>query len=507
MIAVSITSRTCAEALEAISRVQGADLIELRLDKLVDFKLLRDAEQILQAALSVSAVPLIFTLRSYRPEAVAGETERQVSGLLATRQVDVGRDYFDFDHQSDCKDSLYLYHLYERIQGVPARVILSHHDFVGVGELEQIYRHLSRLAPDVVKIAVTASLLEETLQVMELLKEAQRPTIALAMGEAGRLSRLLAPSRGGMTFASLSRGSESAPGQFTLEEMLSLYRVPSIDMETSFYAVLGYPVSHSASPYIHNRAFVAAGLNSVYVPIAVPASELESFLRLYVRENRLGWRFCGASVTVPHKVSILKLLDWIDPVAARVGAVNTLVVADSKLKGYNTDVAGAILPLKQRRSPSGLRVSVLGAGGAARAVVAGLVDEGARVRIYARNPAQSRLLAEEFKAECGDFAEAGRVGGDVLINTTPVGMSGWTSDSPLPVSAEYLKNFGLVYDLVYNPERTPLLEAAEAVGVETLGGIEMLVAQAGEQYRLWTGLEPPLGLMEAAVRECLMRGK
>lgn len=502
MIAVSLASRTRAEALEAISRVRGVDFIELRLDMLTDFELHRDAEQVLRAALSASSVPLIFTLRSHRPETTAGETCRQVSVLLSSRTPPT-RDYFDFDHQSDCQESLYLYQTYERIQGAPARIILSHHDFVGMQELKSIYNHLCTFAPDVVKVAVTAQLLKENLKVLELLKETQQPTIALAMGEAGRLSRLLAPSRGGfLTFASLSQGSKAAPGQFSLDEMLSLYRVPSIDMETAFYAILGYPVSHSASPHMHNRAFAAAGLNSVYVPIAVPPAELEDFLRLYVRECRLDWRFCGASITVPHKVAILKLLDWVDPIAARVGAVNTLVVTDSGLKGYNTDVEGALLPLRRRRSLRGLRVSVLGAGGAARAVVAGLVDEGARVTIYARNPAQSQRLCEEFGAEFGIFAEVGVRGSDVLINTTPLGMRGWLPDS-LPIDTQYLKGFGLVYDLVYNPERTPLLEAAEACGIETLGGVEMLVAQAGEQYRLWTGLEPPLELMQTAVKEYL----
>lgn len=503
MIAVSITSHTCAEALEAVARVEGADLIELRLDLLTDFDLQRDSERLLRAAILTSAVPLIFTLRSKR-EVAAGETLQQVSALISTRRTPLGRDYFDFDHQSDCRDSLYLYRLYERIQGVPARIIISHHDFVGAQELKSVYQRLCALAPDVVKIAVAAQLLEDNLKVLELLKDALHPTIALAMGEAGRLSRLLTPSRGGfLTFACLSQGSEAAPGQFTLNEMLSLYRVKSIDMETAFYAILGYPVSHSASPYIHNRAFAAAGLNSVYVPIAVPAAELKEFLRVYVRECKLDWRFCGASITVPHKVAILRLLDWVDPVAARVGAVNTLVVTDAQLKGYNTDVAGALLPLKRRRDLRGLRVSVLGAGGAARAVVAGLVDEGARVTVYARDPAQSRRLCAEFGTDSGEFAEAGVKGADVLINTTPVGMNGWISDQPLPIAPQYLKGFGLVYDLVYNPERTALLEAAEAAGVETLGGLEMLVAQAAEQYRLWTGLEPPIKLMDAAARERL----
>src|SRR5262249_11130955 len=153
--------------------------------------------------------------------------------------------------------------------------------------------------------------------------------IALAMGSAGRISRILGPSRGSyLTFASLEAGTESAPGQFSIEEMLSLYRVRSITKETAIYALLGDPVDHAVSPHMHNSAFAALGLDAVYLPIAVAPEELGSFIERFVRPatRAMRWSFRGASVTVPHKVSIATLLDEIDSTANTAGAVNTIVV-------------------------------------------------------------------------------------------------------------------------------------------------------------------------------------
>jgi 3-dehydroquinate dehydratase/shikimate dehydrogenase len=283
------------------------------------------------------------------------------------------------------------------------KVICSYHNFETTpADLTDIADRIALTPAAVVKVATMARTIDDSLRLMELLdrKPGGKPTIALGMGIPGIMTRVLALSRGALlTFGSLRPGAGSASGQPTVRELLESYRVKSISRQTEVLAVIGNPIGHSRSPAIHNAALAATGRDAVFLPLEV--SNRSSFVRDFVdaATNRIGWRMRGFSVTIPLKVAIIDQLDVIDPLATRVGAVNTVVVEDGRLHGYNTDVAGAMRPLRELVELKDARVAVIGNGGSARAVCAGLTEAGAVVTVYGRDPRKSEMLASQFGIE------------------------------------------------------------------------------------------------------------
>ena len=241
---------------------------------------------------------------------------------------------------------------------------------------------------------------------------------------------------------------------------------------------------------MHNAAFRAARVDAVYLPFpAVSAADFATFGRA------LG--ISGASVTIPLKVSMFDAVDEVYSVARRIGAINTIRNENGRWIGGNTDASGFLEPLQERVSLSGLRASVLGAGGAARAVTVALASSGCSVRLHARNRQQAEETGMLTSVELGPWPpEPGSW--DLLINCTPVGMYPHVDDTP--ISADQLTG-RYVYDLVYNPSITRLLRDAATKGCQTIGGLEMLVAQAREQFQWWVGTKPQAGVMrEAALK-------
>lgn len=520
-VAVPITELSWDDAIAAMKRAEqeGADLIELRLDYIQDRNLHTETEALLQQAVStITTKPIIFTYRSGKPEPLPNRSAQNLTRLMASREGPLARDYIDFDLRADNTVTLHLYKTYQRIFHSDPQLIVSHHDFQNCDEEEisNVFNRCLVFSPEVIKIAAFAKDISALLTIFNLLKEAQREQvslIAIAMGEAGRISRVLAPSRGSfLTFASLSKGKESAAGQFTLSELRDIYHISQINEETKVYVLLGNPVGHSVSPHIHNAAFTALGINAVYLPMALTPEELPIFINNFAHPTKraFDWQFGGASITVPHKLAFMPLMDEIDAQAQRVGAINTINVEDGRLRGYNTDIAGAMLPLERllaRRDFQGLKVAVLGSGGAARAVVAGLTARNASVTIYSRDEARRTQLAQDFAQdfviEHRPFSETSEIVCDILINTTPIGMVGWESRELLPVEAEVLSRCAIVYDLVYNPLETELLKAARAAGARTIDGLQMLIEQAALQFQMWTGAKAPLEIMRTAAMQKL----
>jgi shikimate dehydrogenase len=267
-----------------------------------------------------------------------------------------------------------------------------------------------------------------------------------------------------------------------------------IDANTQLYGVIGNPVAHSLSPLMHNRAFAHSGFNGVFV--AFPVENVEDAV---CGIRALGIR--GASVTIPHKISIMDFLDEIDETAHRIGAVNTVVNRGGRLSGYNTDAPGAIGALKQRVSIRGKNVYIIGAGGAARAIGFGLVSEGAKVRIVNRTLQKGEELAGALGAGFSLLKDDLELDCDILINTTPVGMTPHTESMPIPATS--IRKETAVMDIVYNPLRTRLLRAAADKGCATVEGIGMFVYQGAHQFKLWTGQEAPIDIMRDAVMEAL----
>lgn len=378
-------------------------------------------------------------------------------------------------------------------------LLVSFHDFTRTKSLPQAAARIEAFAPSFVKVVSTARTLSDNLEVLRLVEDRSLHTqvVGIAMGEEGIVSRVLGPREGAaFTFAAPDQGEGTAPGQATLRTLRDLYRVEQLDQATRVFGVAGNPIGHSLSPLMHNTAFRKEGVNAILLPLRAKA--LTDLLTL-IQELPLA----GVAVTMPLKQEVLPYLANMDPLTARIGASNTLRTgADGKLYGFNTDVAGVVRPLAQRLKLAGARVAVLGAGGAARAAVFGLVAEGAEVFIVNRTHETAQALARQAKAKALKREQFKKQSFDVILNTTPCGMKGVQQQLPLDESE---LNAQFVFDMVYNPIETPLLKLAAARGLETISGMEMFVQQGARQFEIWTGKPAPEAEMRRAVELALRK--
>ena len=498
LICVPITETDVNGFLTMIHEAEKiADAIELRLDYLPAESLPQLLAELSSRVARVSK-PLICT---FRPREQGGKRDLTLQdrrdfwrGLPSQIVNSIVYADFEFDLVESFAN--------ERPPAPWEQVICSWHDFAETPyDLIARYELMAGAPAAVVKIATQANRIGDCLRIFELIEHAKgkKPVIALAMGLPGLMTRVLAPARGAiLTFGSLRRGSESAAGQPTVAELRDLYRVKQLSRASEVFGVIGNPVGHSRSPLMHNAALKALNRDGVYLPFEV--DDVGSFVCGFVhpKTRKLDWNLRGLSVTIPHKLAIIPYLDFVDATARGVGAVNTVVVKDDELHGYNTDVAGAMKPLDDMIDVKGARVAVIGAGGSARAICYGLSRRDADVTIYARDLKKAQPLADEFRARTASL-ESFKGEADVVINCAPVGMSGPSVGRSL-IKAESLEGVKLVYDLIYTPEETALLGDANRAGCRTLGGLAMLVGQAAEQFILWTGLEAPVDVMWRAVR-------
>ena len=385
--------------------------------------------------------------------------------------------------------------------------IISFHDFEGIkADLEQVFEALVALEPDIVKVAVKANDIIDAIPLWKLLEKAKSvgmEIIPIAMGEAGKWTRILGPAHGAyLTFASLDAGRETAGGQITVKDMIEVYRVKDLDRDTRVYGVIGDPVSQSLSPFIQNAAFISAREDAVFMHLLV--RDLDRFIRRMVRpETReVDLNFGGFSVTMPHKQSIMRHLDEIDPIAAAIGAVNTVKIdAAGRMTGFNTDAHGFISPLKSRFGDlRGAKAAIFGSGGAARACVYALKQERADVSVYVRDPQKAAVFADETGVPAKPMPGGTLEDIDIVVNATPIGMKGALEDQTL-FTADQLFGVKFVFDLVTKTASTPLIKEAAKAGIPAIGGIEMLTAQGARQFEIWTGLDAPIDTMRAAIAD------
>lgn len=269
-----------------------------------------------------------------------------------------------------------------------------------------------------------------------------------------------------------------------------------VDQHTELYGVIGNPVRHSLSPTLHNAAFSATGLNAVY--LAFEPADIEACVRGI---KTLGIK--GTSVTIPFKTSVIPYLSEIDPLAKRIGAVNTIVSTDGGLRGYNTDALGALKALEEEVILAGKSCILVGAGGSARAVGFILKEKGVMLSVVNRSRNTGEGLARSLGCNFIPLEDIEAARGDILIQTTPVGM--WPHVDQCPVPERILKQGMVVMDIVYRPSETRLLRMARKRGCTTISGLRMLIHQGAEQFRLWTGIDPPVAIMNMAVKEALLR--
>ncbi len=390
------------------------------------------------------------------------------------------------------------------------RVIVSHHDFTKMpANPDDLTRRLLADSPSgIAKIAYAARSAEDGFAALDVLRPSAPRLTAVAMGESGLWTRVLAKKLGAWaTYAAAETQSPTAPGQIDVHRMIQEFRWRNIGPETKVYGLLGDPVAHSLSPRLFNAWFADEGMDAVYVPLPVTTGE-EGLRRFLGEALRRPWLdFAGFSVTVPHKQAALHWLgDRADRTAQGVGAVNTIVINGGSAVGHNTDVHAAVdviaAALKCRKTElAGITVDVLGTGGAARAVVDGLTDFGARVTVYGRSPDRTQALAHAFHAAAAPWESLPACNGQVIINGTTVGMWPHVDDSPL--SADGLRNARLVFDLIYNPAETKLLRLARDAGACTVNGLEMFLRQAAMQFALWTQRFPDLDRGRERARQAL----
>jgi 3-dehydroquinate dehydratase/shikimate dehydrogenase len=472
LLCVTVTAATTAELRRHRDAVADADLIELRLDTVSDPDV--------AGALQGRRHPVVVTCRPTWEggEFKGGEEERK---RILAEALSLGAEYVDLEWRARFDD------LIARDAG--RRIVLSAHDYLGVPmDLTARVHAMRSTGAEVIKIAATASSLSDCVPLLDLGAQSGRQSglVVIGMGPYGLSTRVLAGRFGSVwTYA----GALKEIGQLSAQSLLEDFHFRSISESTEIYGVAGGSVLHSVSPAMHNAAFRAARLDAVYLPLpATSAADFATFGRA------IG--ISGASVTIPLKVSLFDQVDEVYSVARRIGAINTIRVEGGRWIGGNTDASGFLEPLRDVALP-GLRASVLGAGGAARAVIVALASSGCAVRLHARNRQQAEETAMLTSVELGPWPPEPD-SWDLLINCTPVGM--YPRVDQTPMAAEHLTG-RYVYDLVYNPSVTRLLRDAATRGLVTIGGLEMLVAQAREQFQWWAGTKPQPGVMrEAALK-------
>ena len=473
LLVETVSAPTTAELRQRRDAVKDADLVELRLDSVSDPSV--------AGALAGRRRPVIVTCRpTWEGGRFAGSEEERRK--LLTEAFVLGAEYVDVEWRAHFDD------LVARAAG--QRIVLSAHDFdmMPIDLVSRLHAMRSTGA-EVVKLAMKMTRLSDCVPLLDLGAQSgsQGGLVLIGMGEYGLATRVMAAR-----FESvwMYAGADSDAGQLTAASLLEEYHFRSVTESTEIYGLVGRPVTHSVSPVMHNAAFRHTRLDAVYLPF--PAADADDFVTF---ANAIGLK--GASVTTPYKVDFFNRIDEAYAVARRIGAVNTIRIVDGRWLGGNSDAGGFLEPLRQRVPLEKTRVAVLGAGGAARAVTIALASSGADVSVHARDRHRAVEVAVLVAGRVGAWPPE-RGSWDLLVNCTPIGTYPHTNETPVAADAFTGR---WVYDLVYNPSTTRLLREAAAAGCQTIGGLEMLVAQACEQFLWWTGVRPPAGVMrEAALK-------
>lgn len=537
LICVPIMVHGIDEALHDAqrSRQGGADLVEFRIDDFFtgDARSAEREERDLLRLVAASPLACIVTCRAKEEGGHydgADEARIALYERLGTATGKIGELPAHPPRYLDIEAATYLRSanlamkvglaVAERDRDDAPWLIASMHDFAT--RPTDLLRRLAAARQidkaSVLKIAYRARSLRDSLELLDLCREADRPTIALGMGEYGTLSRILAPKFGGfLTFASLAAQSATAPGQPTLAELTELYRFRSIKPSTRVYGVIGSPVSHSLSPKVHNAGFELLKQDAVYVPMPIAASDdaETSFISfkatMWDLVHHPHLNFCGASVTLPHKENLVRLAraeGWkLDRISDTSGSANTLVI-DRSIPGsprcsvHNTDVHAVshilnphgIAAAHGHGSPAPLKALVIGAGGVGRAVAHQLASAGFHVTIANRTVEKAREIVSCL-ARLGmpNRAEAARLESvkandfTFIIQCTSVGMSGPT-EGQSPVAPEFWREAAsgaTVLETIYTPRETRFVKDALAAGCSVRYGRDMFIHQALAQMALW----------------------
>lgn len=516
-VAAPAPERAAAGLLAAWAEAGPDDLLEWRLDALD-----RPGPEALRAVLDALPAPaldrLVVTARP-RGEGGSFPGDEAARIRLLVEAARLGAGWLDLEAEADRRASPRISEQARRARP-EVRLIASRHWFGETpDESETEPGRLTAMRPDLVKVAVRVADFSGTAALHRRIRShaAERraddrlpPLVAVAMGEAGEALRVTARAAGAhlSTYAPPAGWPGTAPGQSDSDRIRLRHRRwgAKLASPAPLHGVVGFPVAQSLSPAMHEAAFRHYGIEAAYLPFEVPPEDLAAFLAA----ARLAG-VAGLNLTLPHKEAAVPLLDRLDEDAAKIGAVNTILPTgnglgdgpDDGLLGANTDWIGAVGALEEALGGplAGMRASVIGAGGSARAVLYGLRRSGAEATVYARDEARGAACAARFEAGCAPLDRLCDASADLLVNTTPVGMAGGPAEGRSPASAEVVAAHEAVFDLVFHPRRTPLLELAAAAGKREVSGLRMLVLQGAAAFTRWTGKPAPLAAMaEAAER-------
>lgn len=486
-ICAVLAASTAAEMTRQLrSALRETSTVELRLDWLrSDFERARFLRWLRKSG--PKGATLLSTCRRRQGGGkFDGDVDRELFWLMQAREA--GCQWCDLEVETLRK----LPDQSVRGYAVPPRVLLSLHDFERTPALRRGVNVPAGGEVDAVKIAAKARTIADSVRLLRLARGSKN-FVAVPMGEVGLPARILA-LREGSALAYAPVAEATAPGQVSLHDMKHLYRSHVLTRRTQVYGVIGDPVGHSLSPLLHNTGFVARRVNAVYLPFLV--HQLKDFLSAV---SEFGIR--GFSVTLPHKQTILKYLKDCDPLAADIGAVNTVVVRrGGSLYGCNTDYVGVLRALEKKLRIRESRVLIFGAGGSARAAAFALARAGAVVSICARREKAAKELARAIGGEAAPRRALRTEFFDAILNSTPVGMHPQSGISPLGSGELHCR---IVMDLIYRPQKTQLLKIAEQKGIAIVSGVEMFLAQGIAQWEIWMEKRAPEAVMRRAALRAL----
>ncbi|MGA8164111.1 MAG: shikimate dehydrogenase [Waddliaceae bacterium] len=436
--------------------------MELRLDLFQNLDL-----EYVKSFLQRASCPVMLTLRktSHGGKFKGTELEREA---LIKRLLTLNPPFFDLEYDMNPK------FLRETLKSHPkTKFVLSYHHFQETPtDPDEIYRSMQKYPAFCYKIAAMANSTNDALKLLLFVRKHPQAS-AICMGEKGGFARVLGPIAGNLIdYASIDSKEQTGPGQLTEHELIDVYHFPSLNKNTSIYGLIGDPVENSPGHLYHNAAFRNIHLNAVYVKMAVKANELADFISL---AKELGIR--GVSVTIPLKEAVLPFVDEVDETAKRIGAVNTLLFAEGRIKGTNTDGIGALDAIEKKISVQGKKMVLLGAGGAARSIAFEAKARGADVLALNRTVERAKKLATDIGCEGGGLNEVPDHY-DILVNCSP---------DPMPIDPKKIQPTTVVMDSVYHPRETPFLKEASSRHCRIVYGEEMFLNQAARQTAFWMG--------------------
>ncbi|XP_041016725.1 bifunctional 3-dehydroquinate dehydratase/shikimate dehydrogenase, chloroplastic-like isoform X1 [Juglans microcarpa x Juglans regia] len=488
-----------------LAKAEGADLVELCVDSM-SFSQISEVKKLIQHRTLPAIVS--YRLKSSRTSGKGDSKFLCLQVLRLALEVDV--EFVEMDYEVASDIIVMAEHLYGRVN---SRIIVSSYVNGGKPSTEKLGHLIACMqstGADVIKLVIDVDYITDLAPVFEMLTRCQVPLIVIAAGSRGLISQLLGPKFGGfLVYGSLE--CKSIPGLPTLLSIKHVYKLEHLNADTKVFGLISNPVGHSKGPILHNPAFRHTGYNGIYVPMLV--DDIKEFFETYT-----GTDFAGFSVGIPHKEAAVGCCDEVHPLAKSIGAVNTIVrrPIDGKLIGYNTDCEASITAiedaLRDRRllkgeasdtSPiAGKTFVLVGAGGAGRALAFGAKSRGARVVIFNRSYERAKALADAVSGEAFPYECLERFSPEkdmILANASAIGME--PNSDQTPVSKDALRAYGLVFDAVYTPRNTRLLQEAAEIGATVVSGVEMFIRQALGQFRLFTGGLAPEDFMRKLVLE------